>query len=663
MYKYTSWILCLQSILLAQNFEPKDSIKTLAEKNVWSKKSVWSLEKEQSDQRYKQLGTEEKLASEGLQFSKRGGFNEEVKLNGFSTQVEVPVFLGEMPLNAACTDHMDPTTSQVSGVSLNSASANKTTAKGANLGLGQISLNPNQPFWNDSLVISLSEELSSVDYGTHSSFRISQGKEFLFWEITGLYERRMDYLNTQGEKVDYSLGSRKNIAGQVAIQKNDITLSALGFYDLAEGLGFPSLAMDVGEARSYHYQVNLKLDKLGSSVGFGDHYVYHLMDDSTRDSVWMRMDMPGASQTYSTWYNQKFRAIDSLRYRTSFTHLDQWADMTMFFVGASDMYMQTRPYYLRTSWDHSIYWNGLKASFGWMDSRIDSDLGRRQLQIINEEKSQRGDFNYGASYEKSLNFNSSKVLNNHLFQVAYEKKTPHLDALYGYYIVHQLSNTERLGDPDLESQNWFLLNFSGEMGEATLGNLSYKAWSTLHDNTLLWLEDSNIPVSMLVNGGVVTRPHNKGYSISTGIAPNWEGLLFESKSILGQVSSFLNLGFRYEYAKLLQVAHLYETPSELEPWRIHSDFKLNLLSSNQDFWQFKYQYRWIPKPSESAWREPTPKGLHKSDLSLAWTLNRLNLRNELRIENIWSQEGSTASTWPGVQTVGRNFELGVYWNW
>ena len=139
--------------------------------------------------------------------------------------------------------------------------------------------------------------------------------------------------------------------------------------------------------------------------------------------------------------------------------------------------------------------------------------------------------------------------------------------------------------------------------------------------------------------------------------------MFESESKLGQFSSFLSLGFRYEYAKLLQVTKKYENPSELEPWKFNSNFKLNLLSFNQDFWQFKYQYNSVLKPTESSWREPKSKGLQVSNLSLAWTLNDFNLRNEFRVENIWNQEGSTASTWPGVQTVGRNFKLGIFWNW
>lgn len=663
MYKYIWTILCVQSIAWSQTLQNQDSILTLKDQKIWSKQAAWSHEKNQADQNYKQLGTEEKLASEGLNFSKRGGFNEEVKLNGFSTQVEVPVYLGEMPLNAACTDHMDPTTSQVAGLSLNKVTTGKNGDKGANLGLGQVQLSPNQPFWKDSLVIRLAEELSSVDYGTNSSFLVSQGSEFLFWELTGLYEKRGDYLNTQGEEVDFSLGSRKNISGQVAMQTKGVTLSVLGFYDLAEGLGFPSLAMDVGKALSYHYQVNLELNQLGSSIGFGDHYVYHLMDDSTRDSVWMRMDMPGASQTYSAWFKQEFRAIDSLSYRTSLTYLDQWADMTMFFDGASDMYMQTRPYYIRESWDHSLNWNGLKASFAWVNSRIDSDLGKRQLQIINEEQNQRDDFNYGLSFETDTKVDFLSFQTQHSLKASFERKTPNLDALYGYYIVHQLSNTERLGDPDLRSQNWYSLNLAGELIESSLGGLSYKAWSTVHDNTLLWLEDKELPVSMLIDGGVVTRPHNKGFSISTGISPNWEVLILDSKAQVGQFSSFVNVGFRYEYARLLEVAQKYEIPSELEPWKLYSELKINLLANQQDFWQFKYHYTWIPKPTESSWREPEPKGIHASDISLSWTLSRFNLRNEIRVDNIWNQEGSTASTWPGVQTVGRNFVLGIYWNW
>ncbi|TXK72687.1 hypothetical protein [Mesonia sp. HuA40] len=122
-----------------------------------------------------------------------------------------------------------------------------------------------------------------------------------------MYRDAENYDAGGGEEILYSQFTKYNFsfASGVKLDQNN-KLEASLIFDEARDVGYPALPMDVSLARAYigsleyiHISENTLYSSWKSKVYYND--VTHIMDDSKRPVVPIRMDMPGWSKTWGVY--------------------------------------------------------------------------------------------------------------------------------------------------------------------------------------------------------------------------------------------------------------------------------------------------------------------------------------------------------------------------
>ncbi len=431
---------------------------------------------------------------DGMSLIKRGAYAFEPQLNGFSGG-QLNVTIDGMKMFGACTDKMDPITSYIEPTNLKNISIKQGTSgnhTGCNIG-GSIDMTLQEPHISESQLF-----YSSLGFGYGS---VSKSKNVLFstgyngkrwaWIWDGVYRKNENYTDGNNIEIPFSQFEKLNIHSAFKYSPNEISsLKADLLFDNARDVGYPALPMDVSLARAtliaLEYQRNSK-NQLKAKVYFNK--VYHVMDDSKRDSlyfldsnsenksdsVFMRMDMPGKSSTLGAYiqftipWNYKNRLVIKA---DNYTNLSL-AEMTMHMRYAgyppeTPMYMQTWPEMLRnvsgifmentTSFSNKF---SLMVN-GRIDYNIDilqSEYGQLQFSIFNYklDKTQ-------STYIKSLNASLQYYLTKDFSlnaSTGYSERMPTISELFGFYLYNAYDGYDYIGNPYIkpEKSNFFNLAF------------------------------------------------------------------------------------------------------------------------------------------------------------------------------------------------------------
>ena len=253
-------------------------------------------------------------------------------------------------------------------------------------------------------------------------------------------------------------------------------------WDLASDVGYPALPMDVSRARaalfSLEYQKHRKKYNLKTRVYYNT--VYHLMDDSARDSLFflyneasgtndsviMRMEMPGWSSTLGGYIqaeadlNSKNRlTIKADNYTNS-----SLAEMVMHmhFTGQPmepPMYLQTWPdmrrnvsgLYLANTTDlnekFSLTVNG---RLDYNHDKLLSPVASEQFSVFNYKLSE----SYG-QLTKGINLVVQyRVLKTVLLslQTGFSDRMPTISERYGFYLYNAYDGYDYIGNPFLRTE-------------------------------------------------------------------------------------------------------------------------------------------------------------------------------------------------------------------
>ncbi len=399
---------------------------------------------------------------------KRGAYAWEPTINNMNTE-RINVTIDGMKIFGACTDKMDPITSYVEVSNLAKAEVSNGQ-QGSSIG--------NTIGGSMNLVIDKSElgtdiQKLSIESGfeTNNQLRIigadaSVANKRYFFDIDAMHRKAENYRAGSGEEILYSQYSKFNVSLNAGVYlSNNSSLSTSLIYDRANDVGYPALPMDVSLAKATIASVSYQQKKLGAFTDWESKLYFnsitHIMDDSKRPDVPIRMDMPGYSNTFGA-YSQ----LDLSKSKHQFTFKwdaflnNSYAEMTMYPNNSYEkaMFMLTWPEVM--SLDLGIFVgdtfklnNGslqFNARINAHQNTIQSEVGLSSLQIFFPELSKTQNRMLSSL---SMVYQLRSTNWDHSFGLGIGSRAPSVSEAYGFYLFNSFDNHDYIGNPLLENES------------------------------------------------------------------------------------------------------------------------------------------------------------------------------------------------------------------
>lgn len=403
----------------------------------------------------------------------RGAYGSEILLNGMGSERSI-ITLDGMRIHSACTDKMDPATSymdrnNVSSIQINSGSKQSSYANSI---AGNIQLQTNKSVFGDK---SLKGNVFT-GYGTNNASFTSGGQLVfsspkIYFQPTYSFRRASDYKNGDNKRVNNSGFTKNNASTKLGFKLNEnAQLETYALFDQANNIGYPALPMDVKIAQMFLVSQTFRWNdshckEYPSSFLAKVYYNFtkHIMDDSKRQNVPIRMDMPGRTNTagYIIEWDKKFVNESKVTLKLNGYWNQSIAEMTMYPADEKpDMYMYTWPnvhtisntlygqYTFKTGKEH--WWNiggNLQQTF----YTFGDSMGYNTSTIFNPdvEWSQN-------RINKSIFVNWIKSFKSqHLFniQLGYNDRAPNISEAFGFYLFNSYDRYDYIGNPFLKNEN------------------------------------------------------------------------------------------------------------------------------------------------------------------------------------------------------------------
>lgn len=406
---------------------------------------------------------------QGLNLIRRGPYGLEPSLRAFNPS-QVNLMIDGMRIQGACSDKMDPASIYVEPVNLSNISSTQGGAgsmMGSNIGgLIQLSLKEpsfmhcKKPMW------AFSQSYNTVNQGLTGNFSVNHEINKTAFRISAAYRKAENYIAGGGEKIPFSQYEKYNVNVSVLHafnQQHQIKADYIG--DIGNNTGFPALSMDVKVAKAGIYALTYRFNKHTFYQLFSENKIYynqihHEMDDSHRPLILMHMDMPGNSQTFGI-YSQNRIIIQQhqLDVRADYTRTQTDASMTMYPKGGAIMYTETLPW-------NEINILGIAVSDVWKISAINclttrfrldlnqqqilSDFGKKEFEGLNQNADKLYKYMPVSISTQWLHVFTNK-LNTH-FQLAYAERAPNANERMGYYLYNRFDSYDYIGNLNLAKE-------------------------------------------------------------------------------------------------------------------------------------------------------------------------------------------------------------------
>lgn len=435
---------------------------------------------------------------EGLTLIKRGAYALEPQLDGFSAG-QLNITIDGMKIFGACTDKMDPVTSYVEPSNLKQIRmlhGTMAAEHGSNIG-GAIDMSLHDPETEggEPAIMAAGIGYSAIDNGTDMLLSSAFARKRLSFTMNTVYRDHGNYRNGAGEFVPHSQYDKVNVHAAAKYRPDSSqSIKADILYDRAGNVGYPALPMDVSLARLILGSMEFEKRARGTFVArIYANDVYHIMDDSDRDSVYflrngggqildtvlMRMDMPGRSTTWGAFaeYSVRLQNHRLLLKAENYLH-HAIAEMTMYMhyqdaPPEKPMYMQTWPEMLRNvtglflqdTWtvsDRMMLSSG--ARIDYVADMPRNNLAKQQHSVFSVNFPQHFRniaFNLNAGTKVWLTSRVSAALN-----LGVGERVPTLSERFGFYLYNAYDGYDYLGDPNLRLEKsaytGFQFSFSGK---------------------------------------------------------------------------------------------------------------------------------------------------------------------------------------------------------
>jgi iron complex outermembrane receptor protein len=429
---------------------------------------------------------------------------------------------------------MDPVTSYIEPGNLKKITIKQGTGSnhtGCNVG-GSVDMTLQEPdeLSQKPFYASLIAGGESVSRGSNLLFTTGFGGRKWGWGLDGVYRKNENYKDGNGREILFSQYEKVNLHSVFVYRADSLkTFKTDLLYDDARDVGYPALPMDVGVARAV--LAALEYSSKGRNplkIKLYYNNVYHVMDDSKRDSlyllkqapagksdtVYMRMDMPGESATwggyvqYSSVWSRRNRMILKAENYTNRSVADM--TMKMRYAGSKPempMYMQTWPDMMRTSTglfveNSTFLSNSITAS---VNGRIDyysdilkSEYGKNQFSVFNYNLKNRTD-----RWVKSINLSAQYSISKQTILLAstgYGERMPTIGERFGYYLYNAYDGYDYIGNPYIRSEKAFFSRLAFQHGDGKIKLNGSASYSKVNDYILGLTNSSVQPMNFYAHG-------------------------------------------------------------------------------------------------------------------------------------------------------------------
>ncbi|MBX3257445.1 MAG: hypothetical protein KF862_25190 [Chitinophagaceae bacterium] len=418
---------------------------------------------------------------------RRGGYAWEPLINGMATERSV-ITIDGMRIYGACTDKMDPVTSYVEITNLEKAnvhSGQAGSAGGATIAGSLDLVRKKNTFGAKSLkgIAFAGFELNNRQKILGTGINWQSPKTYSSIDLT--FRDADNYKAGGGEEVLYSQFTKYNmsaIAGFKIDEHQHIEASLI--YDHAVDIGYPALPMDVSLARAYIGSVEYVRHHISSSVHQWQTKLYfndvtHVMDDSKRPVVPIRMDMPGWSKT-AGFYSRVEGTTGGNNWKLNISghHNYSLAEMTMFSntPDEKDMFMLTWPG-VQTNYG-DLYGEAslpvghnlkavLSAGLALHNNLISKESGLESLKIFYPDMS-RSKTRLLKRFSATMQYNKNHWLLD--AGIAYGDRAPSVSEGYGFYLFNSFDRFDYIGNPGMKNEKSVSVN-----GAAAFENKAFMA--------------------------------------------------------------------------------------------------------------------------------------------------------------------------------------------
>ncbi len=596
---------------------------------------------------------------------KRGGYAWEPVLNNMTTERTV-ITIDGMRIFSACTDKMDPVTSYVeisnlaeANVSSGQAGSGFGATVGGSIDLRRIKSGLVDSGWRGSLHTGI----ETNNWQKIMGGGLSYADTTFFFDTNVMYRDAQNYHAGGNREILYSQYNKLNVSATTGMAlAGNKSLEAAIIYDKATDVGYPALPMDVSLAEalitSLEYQVVPRsplLNQWNTKLYFNT--VTHIMDDSHRPDVPIRMDMPGWSDTYGL--NSNVEGIHrNHQFKLGLTsyYNQSLAQMTMYPENPQEksMFMYTWPdvgtWYTGVSFEDQ--WDFTDASrlqlsgaLGYHLNDIHSDQGLQSLQIFHPNLSRTTTHTLG-SIAGHYYYQEGKM--RYHAGVGYGSRAPSVSEGYGFYLFNSFDAYDYIGNPHLNPEK------SAEFHSS----LSYQTYNLQLDlkGSLFHITDYIIGVPDPVLSPMTIGAH--GVKVYQGLAH----------------ANLWNVDFHiaYDVLPLLkwhgQLIYNHGEDSEGRPLPLISPLSYK---TSLDFRRSRFSVNWSVEGNASQTRYSPDFGEDRTpafavmDFSTTYRFlwNGNSLTATAGIGNILDTYYSSYSDWNNIPRMGRNLFLHVSYRW
>ncbi|MBZ4188921.1 TonB-dependent receptor plug domain-containing protein [Niabella beijingensis] len=601
--------------------------------------------------------------SSAINMIKRGAYAWEPYLNGMASERSV-ITIDGMRIYAACTDKMDPITSYVEVTNLSKAnihSGSSGSTAGSTIA-GTLDLVRKKGSFGERSM----NGMAFTGFETNNTQKVvgaalNYSLPRFFADVDFSFRDADNYRAGGSKEILHSQYTKYNASATIGYKLNEHQqLEASLIYDRAIDVGYPALPMDVSLAKaligsvSYtRHHISRQIKQWQTKFYYND--VTHIMDDSKRPVVPIRMDMPGWTKT-AGFYSMLEGGTGKHNWKTNVSgHYNKsLAEMTMFSntAGEKDMFMLTWPgintyygdFFGEDIYSLSKHWSAIvSAGLAIHKNLVSNQFGLESLRI----------FYPGMSKSKTRLLKRLSAMfeferNNWSYNlgVAYGERAPSVSEGYGFYLFNSFDRFDYIGNPDMRNEKSASVNMS--ISYQNTGFSAKLTSSYFHImNYILGRPKTGLNVMTIGATGVkVYEQLNYAGILNTSLDMSYQ--IIDGFSWAGQIGYRRGRG---ENGLLLPL---------IQPLSYSSAFTFSAKSFSAD----------VSLSGSSRYNKYNPE-FGESELP-AYTIFNLSMANRFKfgtkifilktgVENIFDKNYTTFADWNRIPRMGRNVFVNVVW--
>lgn len=604
--------------------------------------------------------------SSAVNMIKRGAYAWEPMLQGMSSERSLLTVDG-MRIYGACTDKMDPITSYVEITNLskvNIQNAQSGSEHGGTIAGSFDLIRKKEGFrnrgWGGSIFSGYESANQQKIFGTE----IHYSTDKFFTDLDFTFRDAENYKAGGNKEILYSQFTKYNLSAITGfkITENQWIEASL-IYDRATDVGYPALPMDVSLAEAIIGSLQYNFKDLTKHINLWETKIYfntieHIMDDSKRPDVAIRMDMPGWSKTYGFYskilgnHNKhQFSATLSGHFNNSL------ADMLMYsnVPEENDMYMMTWPdvntiysgLFMEDKIDLNSFFNlNLSAGIGVNYNSVESEFGLNSLKVFYPEM-KKDKTQILKNFNAQLTFKQDRW--THTLATGIGERSASVSEAYGFYLFNSFDKYDYVGNPNLATEKSLTFLFSTQFKTEKIKAKLQANYFRISDYIIGKTDETLSPMTIGANGIKVYEAldyaeiFNADIGIDYKFHQNWN----------------LNAKASYRHGKDNEDNNL----PLIQPFSY--GMSLDFLKNN---WHANVQIEGNSKHSNySPEFGETPKDAYTlAHLSIAKTFKinqKQKITAKLGVENLFDEYYSTFADWNNFPRMGRNLFINLIYNW